>query len=47
MLLPGYFVQQDPPFVVTGQVIENGEIINASGFAIDILNELAMHFNFR
>ncbi|CAH8655680.1 unnamed protein product [Schistosoma bovis] len=37
----------DPPFVVTGQVIENGEIINASGFAIDILNELAMHFNFR
>ncbi|CAH8620594.1 unnamed protein product [Schistosoma mattheei] len=37
----------DPPFVVTGQVIKNGEIINASGFAIDILNELAMHFNFR
>ncbi|CAH8576987.1 unnamed protein product [Schistosoma turkestanicum] len=36
----------DPPFVVTGQITENGEIINATGFAIDILNELAIHFNF-
>uniref|UniRef100_A0A5K4F5F2 Glutamate receptor n=1 Tax=Schistosoma mansoni TaxID=6183 RepID=A0A5K4F5F2_SCHMA len=36
----------DPPFVVTGQVIGNGEIINATGFAIDVLNELAIHFNF-
>nr|CAH8832480.1 unnamed protein product [Trichobilharzia regenti] len=36
----------DPPFVVTGQIGENRELFNATGFAIDILNELAIRFNF-
>ncbi|CAH8613418.1 unnamed protein product [Heterobilharzia americana] len=36
----------DPPFIVTGQIIEGRELINATGFVIDILNELATRFNF-
>ncbi|KAH8866007.1 putative glutamate receptor [Schistosoma japonicum] len=36
----------DAPFVVSGQVTEEGKIINATGFGIDLLNELSMHFNF-
>ncbi|CAH8867780.1 unnamed protein product [Trichobilharzia szidati] len=37
----------DAPFVVTGRLDEkNREVFNATGFAIDILNELAIRFNF-